>query len=62
MKLKEQIKGECRAEFEAANSAKIEQDMKVKFELEAKELQSKYEEKLAKQEEETAILKKTLLE
>lgn len=41
---------------------KIERELQQKFEIETKELKSEYEDKIAKHEEETALLKKTLLE
>ena len=62
LKLREQIKNECQKEFESLNSKKVEEEMVAKFEIEKRQLQSNFEDKLAKQEEETALLKKTLLE
>ena len=41
---------------------KIEQELQARFEAQTKEIESEYEYKIAKQEEETALLKKTLLE
>ena len=64
-KLREQIKGECQSEFDNLKKelpGKIESELKVKYDAQTKELETIYEAKLIKQEEETAILKKTLLE
>ena len=41
---------------------KIEQELQARFEAQTKDIESEYEYKIAKQEEETALLKKTLLE
>ena len=41
---------------------KIEKELQVRFDTQTRELETMYEEKLAQQAEETALLKKTLLE
>ena len=41
---------------------KIEKELQVRFDTQTRELETMYEEKLDKQAEEMALLKKTLLE
>ena len=64
-RLREQLKNEVDREYETMKQElpkTIEKELAVKFDVQTKELESMYEEKLKAHEEETALLKKTLLE
>jgi len=65
LQLRQQIREECSLEYEALKKElpeQIENDLRGRYELKIKDLEAVFQERLDKQEAETALLKKTLLE
>lgn len=65
LRLRESVRQELEQDFAILKKElpdKIEQELQARFDAQTKELEAMFEEKMIKKEEETAILKKTLLE